>query len=247
MTNLGVIKEFISIALRERDAIRHALHVDKNNQKLQRKIKDWNTGEREGWFPCDGQTPKLLGQYRPSEGLGDFTKAYQESNATVIRVGAHTHLLPKLEAAYNAHEAYLNEASQAYEDSRTTLATFETHCATLNELINVVNAADNNADLGEHSEIAKGTTRKLDGRTRSVLVGQARYMPAIWFQNEFGIPPERLRTARRQGRITTEKTSKDQRRRYLYSVPEAMKLWPEDFIDLSASDIDQPSQPVNTG
>jgi len=232
MTNLGVIKEFISIALRERDAIRHALHVDKNNQKLQRKIKDWNTGEREGWFPCDGQTPKLLGQYRPSEGLGDFTKAYQESNATVIRVGAHTHLLPKLEAAYNAHEAYLNEASQAYEDSRTTLATFETHCATLNELINVVNAADNNADLGEHSEIANPDTRKRN-KTLDISGGSKKepYMPATWFTDKFGIPASRLRGARCSERIAAKDISRDGNRpSYRYSVPDAMKLWPEDGI-----------------
>ncbi|HLP83775.1 MAG TPA: hypothetical protein VK157_05450 [Phycisphaerales bacterium] len=56
----------------------------------------------------------------------------------------------------------------------------------------------------------------------------APYLPARWFKDQFGIPQERLRAAHRAGHLRAEKQSK----RYLYSVRDAARLWPEDHIVL---------------
>ena len=57
----------------------------------------------------------------------------------------------------------------------------------------------------------------------------APYMPADWFTTKYGIPAERLRAARRDGRLMATRTD---RGRYHYSVPDAQRLWPDDGITL---------------
>ena len=51
-------------------------------------------------------------------------------------------------------------------------------------------------------------------------------MPPEWFKTKFGIPAERLRSARRTGRLKATKVGS----RFQYSVADAMRLWPEDEI-----------------
>lgn len=59
------------------------------------------------------------------------------------------------------------------------------------------------------------------------------YMPAKWFADEYGIPSERLRSAQRTGRLRAHKEGN----RWMYSVPDAARIWPEDEIKI----------PVNPG
>lgn len=51
-------------------------------------------------------------------------------------------------------------------------------------------------------------------------------MPASWFKMKFGIPPARLQSARKRGKIHAEKSG----RFWQYSVVEARAEWPEDEI-----------------
>ena len=62
---------------------------------------------------------------------------------------------------------------------------------------------------------------------------KAPYMPATWFKYEFGIPVSRLRGARCREKLAAKDLSRDgERPSYRYSIPDAMKLWPEDGIYL---------------
>lgn len=56
-------------------------------------------------------------------------------------------------------------------------------------------------------------------------------MPAVWFKSEYGIYPERLRSADRTGRIRSIKRGS----RRLYSVADAIQCWPEERIEMPAS------------
>lgn len=56
----------------------------------------------------------------------------------------------------------------------------------------------------------------------------APYRPASWFKDEFGIPPERLRSARRTDRLQYIESHGG----YCYSVPRAMELWSQDVMYL---------------
>ncbi|MCA9293201.1 MAG: hypothetical protein KDA20_05250 [Phycisphaerales bacterium] len=53
-----------------------------------------------------------------------------------------------------------------------------------------------------------------------------RLMPARWFNDEFGIPPERLRAAARTNRLEAVKKN----RRAYYSMRSVSLLWPEDVV-----------------
>lgn len=55
-----------------------------------------------------------------------------------------------------------------------------------------------------------------------------KYMPPQWFKDEFGIAAERLRKARRDGRIRAEKCHK----RWRYSATDAQRVWPNDVTYL---------------
>ena len=57
------------------------------------------------------------------------------------------------------------------------------------------------------------------------------FMPVDWFRDKFGIPSPRLRAARRDGRLDAINVG-TKRPRYHYSVPDAMRLWPDDGIYL---------------
>jgi hypothetical protein len=62
---------------------------------------------------------------------------------------------------------------------------------------------------------------------------KAPYMPADWFGNKFGIPSPRLRAARRTVRLAAKNIAEAGKRpHYHYSVPDAMRLWPDDGIYL---------------
>lgn len=86
--------------------------------------------------------------------------------------------------------------------------------------------------------------RAVEGKDRRELTEEERrrfdveepglYKPAAWFREEFGIPPERLRSARRRGRLLWLKVGRE----YHCSVPAARKLWPEDVTHLPAEDSD---------
>jgi hypothetical protein len=56
----------------------------------------------------------------------------------------------------------------------------------------------------------------------------APYMPSSWFSDEFGISNDRLRSARRDGRLRFVIREKH----FFYSVPHAMQLWPGDVTHL---------------
>jgi hypothetical protein len=58
------------------------------------------------------------------------------------------------------------------------------------------------------------------------------YMPAQWFDTEFGIPADRLRAARRSGRIKAKNVGTDQRPRYIHRVRDAQSAWPHDVTRL---------------
>ncbi len=92
----------------------------------------------------------------------------------------------------------------------------------------------------------KLTPAQCEGMTVVDIVAQlvARnpnvpYMPASWFQSEFGIPPERLRAARR--RTTNPLPFIVVENEYRYSVPAAMLRWPADVLYLPGG------RPANSG
>ncbi|MEM9108882.1 MAG: hypothetical protein AAGC72_02560 [Planctomycetota bacterium] len=57
------------------------------------------------------------------------------------------------------------------------------------------------------------------------------FMPASWFDDEYGIHSERLRSAFRSGRVRSKKSGS----RLLYSVPDAIRCWPEECIQMPAN------------
>ena len=90
------------------------------------------------------------------------------------------------------------------------------------------------------------TPAQCEGMTVLDIVAQleardpnAPYMPASWFQSEFGIPPERLRAARR--RTTNPLPYIMVENEYRYSVLAAMQRWPADVLYLPGD------RPANTG
>ena len=58
-------------------------------------------------------------------------------------------------------------------------------------------------------------------------------MPARWFADEFGVPPNRLRSARRRGVIRSEKRGS----RWFYSARDAHRLWPDDVTYLPGKQV----------
>ena len=54
------------------------------------------------------------------------------------------------------------------------------------------------------------------------------YKPAVWFRQQTGIQPERLRVTAKRGQLPKKMLGK----RHMYHVPTARKLWPQDFVDL---------------
>lgn len=67
------------------------------------------------------------------------------------------------------------------------------------------------------------------------VVERGPYMSAEWFKSKFGISAKRLRAARRTGRLHAINVG-TKRPRYHYSVPDAMRLWPDDEIYLPGED-----------
>ena len=121
MLDKRAITRLIELAIRQRDAVREALHADACSEETQKRIAEWKSGETSAGetdtaeiFPI-GETARLLAKLRPSYGYGDFQTAYQDANAAAIQAGLGAFLLPKLEAVYNAHEALLDAAREAYE------------------------------------------------------------------------------------------------------------------------------------
>ena len=61
------------------------------------------------------------------------------------------------------------------------------------------------------------------------------YRPAEWFKSKFGIPAPRLQSAKRREQLAAIDIG-IKRPRYHYSVPDAIRLWPDDGIYLPDSD-----------
>ncbi|MEM9913993.1 MAG: hypothetical protein AAF911_03425 [Planctomycetota bacterium] len=55
-----------------------------------------------------------------------------------------------------------------------------------------------------------------------------KFMPASWFRDEFGIDSERLRAARRRGKLPAINVSTSEVPIYRYSAIKAQELWPAD-------------------
>lgn len=67
----------------------------------------------------------------------------------------------------------------------------------------------------------------LIGLAPSTPTKDADYMPAEWFQSLYGIRPDRLRQAKKRGKLASRKING----RIHYSVTDARRLWPEDVTD----------------
>jgi len=155
------IKQLIALAIHERDAIRAALRNDRSSLEIKRQIEDWK--RKGGWFPC-GETRRIYQEFRPRYGPGEFDQIHQEANAEVIRAGLGSYLLPKLEAAYNAHLELLDNILSDFEDNENKSAHLDSENTSLNALISVVNAyvdGNGNSPIVPETETGKESKRRV--------------------------------------------------------------------------------------
>ena len=149
--------EFIKELNLGREAVISALLVDKRSRETQKKLADWKAGypvltvggqsilvgtTRIHLSTCpEGETTRLLNLLRPRYGNGGAKQAYQLANAAVLEAGLGKHFLPHLERAFNAHITLLDDALEAYEQSRSV--NVEAHCSAVDVLINAIQLYEN--------------------------------------------------------------------------------------------------------
>ena len=172
MLDATAIREFLCRSVWERDAILSALVVDAGSPELQQEITAWHKGSLTGLFPS-GETRRLLGEFRPASGAGECRQAYQRANADVLRANLGAHLCPKLEALMVAHNAILDEASEACEQSFTQIANLESHCQAATDLIDIILVYEADPPEGEgksgnnRKSPSPSSTNKRRGRRKA--------------------------------------------------------------------------------
>jgi len=137
-------KRLIDVAIRQRDEIVNALRRDRDDQNLQQRLRDLETGVAEGCWPI-GCVEKLMDGWEPQTGFGEFAATYQQANAEAIQAGLGAVLLPKLEAVSEAHRQLLDDfrrmaGRSATGTTLTMPSSYEGHGQALNVVIGIVNA-----------------------------------------------------------------------------------------------------------
>lgn len=126
------VKAFVAELIHERDKVLEALLSDRQHRGTQQKLADWKAGCRvlaQGQQTLElgkrvhlatsppGKTTRLLEKLRRRHEYGAAQMTFQQANASVKRAELD-YLLPRLDASFKAHTELLDDARNAYEQSR---------------------------------------------------------------------------------------------------------------------------------
>ena len=126
------VKVFVAELIHERDKVLEALLSDRQHRGTQQKLADWKAGCRvlaQGQQTLEfgkrvhlatappGKTTRLLEKLRRRYEFGAAQMTFQQAKTSVTRAGLD-YLLAGLDTAFKAHTALLDDARNAYEQSR---------------------------------------------------------------------------------------------------------------------------------
>ena len=152
------VKVFVAELIHERDKVLEALLSDRQHRGTQIKLADWKAGCRvlaQGQQTLElgkrvhlatsppGKTTRLLEKLRRRYEFGTAQMTFQQANTSIKRAELD-YLLPRLDAAFKAHTALLDDARNAYEQSR--LVDIQAHRIALKALSDGLQSFDNPKD-----------------------------------------------------------------------------------------------------